>query len=88
MISREEKQAIITDLQSDKSDTGSSAVQIGILTKEIATLTDHLKSNKHDFMARRGLLQKVGQRRRLLRYLSKHDSKQYLALTEKMGIRR
>jgi small subunit ribosomal protein S15 len=69
-------------------DTGSSAVQITDATKRIAELTEHLKANKKDFAARRGLLQLVGRRRRLLRYLARKDSKQYLELTEKLGIRR
>lgn len=71
-----------------KVDTGSSAVQITAATERIAYLTGHLKTNKKDFAARRGLLQLVGQRRRLLRYLAKKDSTQYLELTEKLKIRK
>lgn len=88
MISAEKKQAIITDLQTNKTDTGSPEVQIGILTSRIAELTDHLKTNKKDHMARRGLLQMVGQRKRLLRYLAKKDSTKYLELTKQLKIRR
>lgn len=88
MISSDKKQAIIKDLQTSKNDTGSPEVQIGILTSRITELTEHLKVNKKDFMARRGLLQMVGQRKRLLRYLAKQDSNKYLELTEKLGIRR
>jgi small subunit ribosomal protein S15 len=88
MISSEKKQAIVKDLQLSKSDTGSPAVQVGILTTRIAEVTDHLKANKHDYMARRGLLQMVGQRRRLLKYIAEKDSKAYLALIKKLGIRR
>lgn len=88
MISTDKKQAIIKDLQTGKTDTGSTEVQIGILTERIKELTEHLKVNKKDFMARRGLLQMVGQRKRLLRYLAKKDSDKYLALTEKLKIRR
>jgi len=88
MISSEKKQAIVKDLQSHKTDTGSEAVQVGILTSRIAEITDHLKTNKHDFMARRGLLQMVGQRRRLLKYIAEKDSAQYLALIKKLGLRR
>jgi len=88
MISSEKKQAVIKDLQSGKSDTGSPAVQVGILTKRIEEITLHLKTNKHDFMARRGLLQMVGQRRRLLKYIAQKDSKEYLALIKKLGLRR
>lgn len=88
MISTEKKQKIVADLQSAKEDTGSPAVQVGILTERIKELTEHLKVNKHDFMARRGLLQMVGKRKRLLKYIAQKDSKQYLALIKKLGIRR
>ena len=88
MISGEEKKATIDALKVSKNDTGSSAVQVGILTKRIAEVTNHLKTNKKDHMARRGLLQMVGQRRRLLRYISKKDSKEYLELIDKLGIRK
>jgi small subunit ribosomal protein S15 len=88
MISSENKQKAIAPLQAHKTDTGSSAVQVGILTKRIAEVTEHLKVHKKDHAARRGLLQMVGQRRRLLRYISEHDSKAYLELIQKLGIRR
>lgn len=88
MISTEKKQQIITDLQSKKEDTGSPAVQVGILTERIKELTEHLKQNKHDFMARRGLLQMVGKRKRLLKYIAEKDSQEYLKLIKKLGIRR
>jgi small subunit ribosomal protein S15 len=88
MISTEKKQGIIADLQVNTKDTGSPEVQIGILTARINELTDHLKVNKKDFMARRGLLQMVGKRKRLLRYLAKEDSNKYLATIKKLGIRR
>lgn len=88
MVTSEQKQTIITDLQSAKTDTGSSAVQVGILTERIKELTVHLKANKHDFMARRGLLQSVGKRKRLLKYIAEKDGKKYLALIKKLGIRR
>lgn len=70
------------------TDTGSSAVQITALTERIAELTKHLKVNKKDFAARRGLLQMVGQRRRLLRYLARTDSQQYLNLIQKLNLRK
>ncbi len=88
MISGKEKKATIDALQTNKNDTGSSAVQVGILTKRIAEVTSHLKTNKKDHMARRGLLQMVGQRKRLLRYISEKDSQKYLDLIEKLGIRK
>jgi small subunit ribosomal protein S15 len=88
MISTDKKQKIIADLQKDKKDTGSSVVQVGILTERIKELTEHLKVNKKDFMARRGLLQAVGKRKRHLKYIAEHDSKKYLELIKKLGIRR
>lgn len=88
MITSEKKQAVITDLQLTKTDTGSSAVQVGILTERIKELTEHLKVNKKDFMARRGLLQMVGQRKRHLKYIASKDSQAYLDLIKKLGIRR
>jgi small subunit ribosomal protein S15 len=88
MISTEKKTKIITDLQRDKADTGSPAVQVGILTERVKELTEHLKANKHDFMARRGLLQAVGKRKRLLKYIAEKDGQEYLALIKKLGIRR
>jgi len=88
LITSEKKQKVIANLQKGKKDTGSSAVQVGILTERIKELTDHLKTNKHDYMARRGLLQMVGKRKRLLKYIADHDSQEYLALIKKLGIRR
>ncbi len=88
MISGENKKATIDALQLNKKDTGSSAVQVGILTSRIAEVTEHLKTHKKDHMARRGLLQMVGQRRRHLRYISQKDSKKYLELIDKLGIRK
>lgn len=88
MITSEKKSKIIADLQKDKKDTGSPEVQVGILTERIKELTAHLKTNKHDFMARRGLLQAVGKRKKLLKYIAEQDGKAYLALIKKLGIRR
>lgn len=88
MITTEKKQAVISDLQKHKTDSGSPAVQVGILTKRIEEITEHLKKNKHDFMARRGLLQMVGKRKRLLKYIAAEDSQEYLALIKKLGLRR
>lgn len=88
MISTEKKTKIIADLQTSKTDTGSSPVQVGILTKRIEELTAHLKVNKHDHMARRGLLQMVGQRKRHLKYIAAQSPDAYLALIKKLGLRR
>jgi small subunit ribosomal protein S15 len=88
MISSEKKTKIVTDLQKAKNDTGSSAVQVGVFTERIRELTGHLQSNKHDFAARRGLLQLVGKRKRLLQYIAAKDGQAYLDLIKKLGIRR
>lgn len=88
MISATKKQAIIKDYQAAKTDTGSPEVQVSIMTARINEITEHLKNNKHDHMARRGLLQLVGKRRRLLKYLAEVDGKRYLAVIKKLGIRR
>ena len=88
MISTEKKTKIVTDLQKDKKDTGSSEVQVGIFTERIKELTEHLKVNKKDHMARRGLLQLVGKRKRLLQYIAAEDGQKYLNLIKKLGIRR
>jgi small subunit ribosomal protein S15 len=88
MISSEKKQAVVTSLQTSKNDTGSARVQVGILTERIKELTEHLKVNKKDFAARRGLLQMVGKRKRHLQYIAAHDGNAYLELIKKLGIRR
>lgn len=88
MISAEKKQATIASMQSHKTDTGSAAVQAGIMTERIKELTEHLKANKHDFAARRGLLQLVGKRKRLLQYVAAEDGQSYLDLVKKLGVRR
>jgi small subunit ribosomal protein S15 len=88
MITTEKKAAAIKSAQTHKSDTGGSSAQVAILTERIKELTEHLKVNKHDYMARRGLLQMVGKRRRLLRYIAERDSKTYLELLKKLNIRK
>lgn len=88
MITSEKKQAVITDLQGHKTDTGSESVQVGIMTERIKELTEHLRSNKKDFAARRGLLQLVGRRKRALQYIASRDGQAYLDLIKKLGIRR
>ena len=88
MISTEKKTKVIKDLQAGKTDTGSAAVQVGIFTERIKELTEHLKTNKKDFAARRGLLQLVGKRKRLLQYIAAQDGQAYLDLIKKLGIRR
>ncbi len=88
MITSEKKQAAIKNAQVHAKDTGGASVQVSIDTERIKELTEHLKVNKKDFAARRGLLQLVGKRRRLLRYIAERDSQGYLALIQKLGIRR
>jgi small subunit ribosomal protein S15 len=88
MITSEKKQAAITSVQAHKTDTGSAPTQIAVATERIKELTEHLKVHGKDYAARRGLLQLVGRRRRLLKYIAERDSNAYLALIQKLGIRR
>jgi small subunit ribosomal protein S15 len=88
MISAEDKAKVTKDLRAHDKDSGSPAVQVGIMTARIAELTDHMKKNKHDFAARRRLLQLVGKRKRLLKYIAEQNGDEYLALIKKLGIRR
>lgn len=88
MIAQTEKTKVITDNQLHKSDVGSPQVQVAILTARIKEVTEHLKANKHDFMGRRGLLQMVGKRKRLLKYLERTNFDEYKALVAKLGLRK
>lgn len=87
MISSEKKQAAIKSTQLHKNDTGSAATQVAVATERIKELTEHLKVNKKDFAARRGLLQQVGKRKRLLKYIAEKDGQAYLDLKKKLSIR-
>jgi small subunit ribosomal protein S15 len=87
-LSKEVKTKLIEDFHRHESDTGSPEVQVAILTKRISHLTEHLRANKHDESCRRGLLMLVGQRRRLLAYLRNEDYQKYLALTDRLNLRR
>jgi small subunit ribosomal protein S15 len=82
------KKQIMDDFATVPADTGSPEVQVAVLTKRIAELTEHLKLHKHDHHSRRGLLLLVGRRRRLLQYLAKKDINRYRALIERLGLRR
>lgn len=82
------KQTIIKDLQTHKGDTGSPEVQVGILTERIQQLTEHLQLHKKDHHSRRGLLQMVGRRRKLLDYLKKHNVDSYRKLVKTLKLRR
>lgn len=88
MLKKEEKASIIKEFAKNEKDCGSAEVQIAILTKEINTLTEHLKEHKHDFHSKRGLLIKVGKRRSLLNYLVKTDVKRYRDVVSKLGLRK
>jgi len=87
MITKEKKTKAITGAQRSKSDTGSPEVQVSIMTERITELTEHLKVHKKDNHSRRGLLQLVGKRKRLLSYLKSEDLNAYHKLIERLGIR-
>ena len=88
MITSEKKTEVAKDLRKADNDSGSPAVQVGIMTARIAELTAHLKTHKQDHAARRALLQLVGKRKRLLKYISNDSQDAYLELIKKLGIRR
>ncbi len=88
MTDKEKKQATIHEYQLRDGDTGSTEVQVALLTNRINELTGHLKVNIHDHHSRRGLLKLVGQRRRLLRYLSENDVARYRQLIASLGLRK
>jgi small subunit ribosomal protein S15 len=87
-LASETKKQIISDHATSEGDTGSPEVQVAMLSKRIADLTEHLKVHKHDHHSRRGLLLLVGRRRRLLKYLQRTDISRYRALIERLGLRR
>ncbi len=86
-LSVEEKAEVIADARVHETDTGSPEVQISILTRRINQLTEHMKVHKHDLHSRRGLMLMVGQRRRLLAYLSRKSPERYRALIARLGLR-
>ena len=88
MISKDNKAKAIALTQVNKNDVGSPQAQISILTARIKEVTEHLKANKHDNMARRGLIQMVGRRKRLLKYLENTDFDAYKAVLETLGLRK
>jgi small subunit ribosomal protein S15 len=87
-ITQERKTEVIAQFATDQGDTGSPEVQIALLSERIANLTEHLKEHKKDFASRRGLLMMVGQRRRLLDYLRRKEEGRYVALIERLGLRK
>lgn len=87
IVSKERKAQIIKDFGGSDKNTGSSAVQVALLSERINHLTEHLKGHKKDHHSRRGLLLMVAQRQKLLKYISKQDVSQYRQLADKLGIR-
>ncbi|MBR3256850.1 30S ribosomal protein S15 [Candidatus Saccharibacteria bacterium] len=88
MISKDKKAEAIKKLARSEKDVGSPEVQVSILTERIKEVTEHVKQNKHDYMARRGLMQMVGRRKRLLKFLEKTDFEKYKATVSKLGLRK
>lgn len=87
-LSKERKEEIVREFGKNEKDTGSTEVQVALLTAQIRDLTEHMKVHQHDYHSQRGLLKLVGQRRSLLDYLSRTDREAYLALIEKLGLRK
>lgn len=86
-LEAKDKAPVVEEYRTHEKDTGSTEVQIALLTQRIAKLTDHLREHKHDNHTRRGLLKLVGHRRRLQAYLQKQDIERYRALMQKLGLR-
>lgn len=87
MLDKKSKEKIIKKFRVHETDTGSPQVQIAILTEEIKELTEHLKKHKHDFSSRRGLLKKVGERRKLLKYLQRESASDFQELAVKLKLK-
>lgn len=87
MLTPRKKKIIIKEHGVHETDTGSVAVQIGLLSRKIEELATHLKKHKKDQHSRRGLLKMVGKRRRLLAYLEKHNNRQYNSVVKKLGLK-
>ena len=88
MITKDNKAEAIALTQVNKKDVGSPQAQVSVLTARIKEVTAHLKANKHDNMARRGLIQMVGKRKRLLKYLERKDFDSYKGIVAKLGLRK
>lgn len=87
-LEKETKTKLMENFARHEGDTGSPEVQIALLSNRITQLTDHLRTHKHDESSRRGLLKMVGQRRRLLAYIRRNEYQRYIALTDRLNIRR
>ena len=88
MITKENKEKALAKTARSQKDVGSPEVQVSILTERIKEVTEHVKTHKHDFMARRGLMQMVGSRKRLLKYLEKTNFELYKETVAKLGLRK
>jgi small subunit ribosomal protein S15 len=86
MLTPEKKKRLIEKYKTHPTDTGSPQVQIAILSEEVRELTEHLKMHKKDFSSRRGLIKKVGERRKLMKYLKREDTKAYDDLMAKLKV--
>ena len=87
-LTQEQKSELIAKFGASQQDTGSTQVQVALLTQRITELTEHMKTHPHDHHSRRGLLKMVGRRRRLLTYMQRHDLEGYRALIKELGLRR
>ncbi len=87
-MATQKRQELVKQFQQHDSDSGSPQVQVAILTARIKEMTEHLRTHKHDFASRRGLLLMVGRRGRLLKYLSRIDREGYQALIKRLGLRK
>ncbi|HXG35906.1 MAG TPA: 30S ribosomal protein S15 [Dehalococcoidia bacterium] len=88
MLTKEKKQEIVSSYRAHEGDTGSSKIQIALLTNSIQQLTEHLRVHRKDYHSRRGLMKMVGKRRRLLRYLGKEDPEGYQQIISSLGLRK
>jgi small subunit ribosomal protein S15 len=88
MITKEKKTTIIGEFKRAETDTGSPEVQVALLTARINDLTDHMRTHKKDHASRRGLLKMVSKRADLLKYLQTNDRDRYLAVIQKLGLRK
>ncbi|MGD0764898.1 MAG: 30S ribosomal protein S15 [Dehalococcoidia bacterium] len=88
MLTKENKQSLITSYAAHKTDTGSPEVQVALLTQRINELTEHMRMHKHDYHSQRGLLKMVGRRRRMLAYLNKSDVQRYRSVLARLGLRK
>ena len=87
-MDKEKRKEVIDKFKAKEEDTGSTEVQVALLTGRISQLTGHMAANRHDYHSQRGLLKLVGQRRRLLSYLNNRDTKRYQKLISKLGLRK